>query len=57
MRDRTLTAYGSADDQAKLAVLAEQAGETVSTWIIKQIQQNYARLYGEMDPQLLRKSG
>lgn len=55
MRKRQLTAYGTELDQAKLAVLAEQSGETVSTWIVKQIQQEYSRRFGDADPALLRK--
>lgn len=56
MRNRTLTAYGTQADQDKLAVLAEQSGETASTWLIKKIQDEYRRLYGETPPHLLRKS-
>lgn len=55
MRKRTLTAYGTELDQAKLAVLAEQSGDTVSTWIVKRIQEDYARKFGETDPAVLRK--
>lgn len=57
MRKRTLTAYGSELDQAQLAVLAEQSGLTASTWLVKQIQVEYARLFGETDPAVLRKPG
>lgn len=55
MRTRTLTAYGSEDDQQKLAVLAEQSGVTVSTWIVKKIQADYEALFGDTPPQVLRK--
>lgn len=55
MRQRQLTAYGTELDQAKLAVLAEQSGDTVSTWIVKKIQEEYARKFGDTDPAVLRK--
>ena len=55
MRSRTLTAYGTEDDQQKLAVLAEQSGVTVSTWIIKKIQAEYQALFGDTPPRVLRK--
>lgn len=56
MRKRTLTAYGEVLDQEKLAVLAQEAGCTVSTWIVQHIRNEYQRLYGDTDPQLLRKN-
>lgn len=56
VRNKTLTAYGSQVDQDKLAVLAEQSGETASTWIIKQIRDRYAAQYGDTEPHFLRKS-
>lgn len=55
MRSRTLTAYGTEDDQQKLAVLAEQSGDTASTWIVKKIQAEYRALFGDTPPQILRK--
>ena len=54
-RGRTLTAYGTQLDQDRLAVLAEQAGLTVSTWIVEKIRSDYERLFGDTPPELLRK--
>lgn len=55
MRKRQLTAYGTVDDQNKLTVLAETSGDTVSTWIVRRIQEEYARLYGDTPPELLMR--
>jgi hypothetical protein len=55
MRSETLTAYGTAEDRAKLAVLA--GDRSVSTWLIDKIRSEYHRLYGDTDPTTLRKCG
>ena len=55
-RKRTLTAYGTQLDQDRLAVLAEQAGVSVSTWIVDKIRTDYERQFGQTPPSLLRKS-
>lgn len=37
-----------------LAVLADTDSVSVSTWLVTQIRQEYARLYGNIDPATLR---
>lgn len=55
MRKRQLTAYGTVEDQKKLTVLAENSGDTVSTWIVRKVQEEYERLYGDTPPELLMR--
>lgn len=46
MARRTLTAYGSQDDQNKLTALAKDAGLTSSGWIVAMIRREYERQFG-----------
>lgn len=55
MRRRQITAYGDQLDQDKLTVLAEQEHISASTWIVRKIREDYAKLYGDVDPGTLRK--
>lgn len=55
MRKETLTAYGTLEHREMLQVLAEQSGDTASTWIIRQIQREYERQFGNTPPASLRK--
>ena len=57
MRTRSITAYGTVEDVEKLAVLSEQSGRTASSWLVHQLRSEYERLYGDIEPHNLRKSG
>lgn len=55
MRARQITAYGDQLDQDKLTVLAEQEHVSASTWLVRKIREDYDKLYGDVDPAILRK--
>lgn len=57
MRRRTLTAYGTQEDQDKLALLAKESGLTVSSWVVSQIRQEYKRAFGDLPPLSLLSNG
>ncbi|WP_353640750.1 hypothetical protein [Mesorhizobium sp. WSM2239] len=52
-RNKGIIAYGTEEDRAKLAVLADLTGKTASDWIVKEIRKQYAAAFGETPPECI----
>ncbi|RWI74792.1 MAG: hypothetical protein E5V72_00995 [Mesorhizobium sp.] len=50
-RNKGIIAYGTEEDRAKLAVLADLTGKTASDWIIREVRKQYEAAFGDIPPE------
>jgi hypothetical protein len=46
-----IAAYGEEADRARLLILAEAEGMSMSQWLLSRLRSAYSELYGDADPQ------
>jgi hypothetical protein len=50
-REKAIMAYGTQSDRLRAAAMAKLSGKSTSEWLLKQIRDQYAAVYGDADPE------